>query len=213
MNRGNFNIERFCRQVEEFHGHVAPGVVVGGFMVNLARSYMPAGVLFDAISETASCLPDAVQLLTPCTIGNGWLRVFDFGRYAVTLYDKEGGRGFRVFLVPERIHEQSEIGAWFFKLKPKNEQNAELLMAQIKSAGETLCAVQPVHIRQEFLQKRSKGKIAVCPVCHEAYPVKDGWVCKACHGESPYDFSIYSEREIPAFEDSDPRYAVRRVRV
>ena len=206
MERQNFEIERFCGQVEAFHGYIAPGVVVGGFMVNLAKSYMPAGVLFDAISETASCLPDAIQLLTPCTTGNGWLRIFDFGRYAVTLYNKKGGRGFRVFLVPERIHEQSEIGAWFFKLKPKDEQNTELLMAQIKSAGETLCAVQPVQVRGEFLKKRSKGKIAICPVCQEAYPVKDGWVCKACQGESPYDFSIYSEQEIPVFENIEPRY-------
>lgn len=210
IKRQNFEIERFCRQVKAFHGHVAPGVIVGGFMVNLAGSHMQTGQLFDAISETASCLPDAIQLLTPCTTGNGWLKILDFGRYAVTLYDKESGRGFRVFLVPERIHEQSEIGAWFFKLKPKSEQNTELLMAQIKNAGETLCAVQPVQVRQEFLEKRSKGKIAICPVCQEAYPVKDGWVCKACQGESPYDFSIYSEyseQEISVFENREPRYA------
>ncbi|OPY78742.1 MAG: FmdE, Molybdenum formylmethanofuran dehydrogenase operon [Syntrophorhabdus sp. PtaU1.Bin058] len=206
MNRWDFDIERFCHQVEAFHGHVAPGVVVGGFMVNLARSYIPEDRLFDAISETASCLPDAIQLLTPCTIGNGWLKVLDFGRYAVTLYDKKNGHGFRVFLVPERIHEQSEIGAWFFKLKPKNEQNTELLMAQIKSAGETLCAVQTVQVKREFLEKRSKGKIVVCPVCQEAYPVKDGWVCKACQGGSPYDVSIYSGQEMSVLESGKSRY-------
>jgi len=206
MNRGNFNIERFCRQVEAFHGHIAPGVVVGGFMVHLAKSYIPAGVLFNAISETASCLPDAIQLLTPCTIGNGWLKILDFGRYAVTFYDKKSGRGFRVFLVPERIHEHSEIGAWFFKLKPKNEQNTELLMAQIKSAGETLCAVQPVQVQREFFEKQSKGKIAICPVCQEGYPVKDGWVCKACQGESPYDASIYSEQGMPVPDGEKSQY-------
>lgn len=207
IRKQDFDIERFCRQVKEFHGHVAPGVIMGGFMVNLARSHIHENVLFDAISETASCLPDAIQMLTPCTIGNGWLKILDFGKYAVTLYNKENGRGIRVFLVPERIHEQSEIASWFFKLKSKDEQNSKLLLAQIKSAAETLCAIQTVQVRWEFLVKRSKGKIAICSVCQEAYPVKDGWVCKACQGKSPYDSSIYSEPIISSLERRKCQYA------
>lgn len=29
-----------------------------------------------------------MQLLTPCTVGNGWLRIMNFGIYAVSLFDK-----------------------------------------------------------------------------------------------------------------------------
>ncbi len=57
MNNNCFNIEDYLHRVKSFHGHVAPGVVIGGFMVHLARTKIPEGVLFDAISETPlACL-------------------------------------------------------------------------------------------------------------------------------------------------------------
>lgn len=186
MNTTNFDFHSFCRKVKSFHGYTAPGVLLGGFMVNLARSAIPKKVLFNAICESASCLPDAIQLLTPCTIGNGWLTVFDYGRYALTLYDKKTGNGFRVCLSPERVREQSEIAAWFFKLKSKQEQNENLLLRQIKEGGDKLCSMHPVSVKPEFLSRHSKGKIVICPSCHEAYPARDGGVCRACQGQSPY---------------------------
>ncbi len=36
---------------------------------------LPPDILFNSLCETNKCLPDAVQLLTPCTVGNGWLKV------------------------------------------------------------------------------------------------------------------------------------------
>ncbi|MBF0204667.1 MAG: formylmethanofuran dehydrogenase subunit E family protein [Desulfamplus sp.] len=54
--------------IQNFHGHKAPGLVIGTKMVSLALERLPEAILFDAISETKSCLPDAVQMLTPCTI-------------------------------------------------------------------------------------------------------------------------------------------------
>jgi formylmethanofuran dehydrogenase subunit E len=186
MDRHDFEFEQFLHRVESFHGYSAPGVILGGFMVNRAKSHIPRGVLFNALCETTTCLPDAIQLLTPCTIGNGWLEVLNFGRFALTLYDKVKGAGFRVFLVPEKVKEQSEISAWFFKLKPKAEQNTELLIAQIKEAGETLCGIYPVWVRPELLKKKERGKIIICPSCQEAYPADDGGICQGCQGESPY---------------------------
>ncbi len=44
-------------------------------MVDLALKNLPKGEFFDALCETPACLPDAVQLLTPCTVSNGWLKV------------------------------------------------------------------------------------------------------------------------------------------
>jgi formylmethanofuran dehydrogenase subunit E len=83
-----FDIEEYLHRVRSFHGHVAPGVVIGGFMVHLAKTNISEGVLFDAISETLACLPDAIQLLTPCTVGNGWLKIINSGRFALSLYDR-----------------------------------------------------------------------------------------------------------------------------
>jgi formylmethanofuran dehydrogenase subunit E len=186
MRESPFNIEEYIRFVKSFHGHTAPGVVIGGFMVHLARAKIPKGVLFDAICETPSCLPDAVQLLTPCTVGNGWLKIINLGRFALSLYDKHHGNGFRVFLAPDKLEKWPEIKAWFLKLSPKHEQSQELLISQIKEAGVGLYGIHPIQVRSELLKKQGKGKIVICPSCKEAYPLKDGDICLACQGKSPY---------------------------
>ena len=92
MNICTYTYEEYLHLVKSFHGSLAPGLIIGGFIVDLALKHLPEGELFDALCETPVCLPDAVQILTPCTIGNGWLTVFDIGRFAVTMYEKKGGQ-------------------------------------------------------------------------------------------------------------------------
>jgi formylmethanofuran dehydrogenase subunit E len=190
------DLEQYLRLVRSFHGYTAPGVIIGGFMVNLAKSKIPEGVLFNAICETTVCLADAIQLLTPCTVGNGWVKIINLGRFALSLYDKDQGNGFRVFLDPKKLDNWPEIKSWFFKLKPKAEQNMELLMTQIKEAGETLCGIHPVRVRPELLKKEKRGEIVLCPRCQEAYPAKDGQVCRGCQGQSPYILTEAAEEHI-----------------
>ena len=186
MNESPFSIEEYIQRVQAFHGHTAPGVVIGGFMVHLALTRIPRGTLYLAISETPACLPDAIQLLTPCTVGNARLRIVNLGRFSLSLFDKYEGNGFRVFLDPKQLEEWPEIKAWFLKLKPKPEQNQDLLFTQIKDAGVKLCGILPVQVNPGFLKKQDKGRIAICEVCKEAYPVQDGKMCRACQGKSPY---------------------------
>lgn len=90
------------------------------------------GILYDAVSETVQCLPDAIQLLTPCTVGNGWLKVYHFGIYALSLYDKYTGEGTRVRLNVEALDAYPHVRAWFLKEKPKREQEPELLREEIR---------------------------------------------------------------------------------
>jgi formylmethanofuran dehydrogenase subunit E len=78
-------------------------------MVEAARSRLSEAVLFDAVAETRACLPDAVQLLTSCTIGNGWLKVLNLGRFALSLYDKYQVEGIRVNLDPAMVKDFPEI--------------------------------------------------------------------------------------------------------
>jgi formylmethanofuran dehydrogenase subunit E len=180
-------VEEFVRRVKEFHGAAAPGVVLGGYMVDLAYRHLPStGRLFDALSETRSCLPDAIQLLTPCTIGNGWLRVLDLGRFALSLFDKYNGDGIRVFLDPAELESYLEIKAWFFKLKQKQEQDLDVLLEEIHAAASKVCGVMPVTLKPEFLVPRHRTGFRICPVCGESYPVADGDRCRACSGETPY---------------------------
>jgi formylmethanofuran dehydrogenase subunit E len=184
--------------IRDFHGHVAPGLIVGLKMVTIAMEQMPGDVLFDVVCETRSCLPDAVQMLTLCTVGNNWLKINDIKRFALTLYDKSNGKGFRVHLDPARLKQWPEFYDWFYKQKARREQNFERLMTEIHHAGNSVFKLSKVQVRNEYLKKHSKGRIETCPVCGEAYPVSQGNKCKGCQGEAPYhdDLTVNSKSDL-----------------
>lgn len=211
MNIGPYSFDEYIHLVKSFHGHIAPGMVIGGIMVDTALNNTPPGEFFDALCETENCLPDAVQLLTPCTVGNGWLRIVNFGRYAVTLFEKYGGEGVRIYLDPSTLDAWPAIKEWFFKLKPKKEQNSECLYEQIRQAGAGLCKIQNVSIHPRFMEKRSKGNTIICPVCGEAYPSKDGEICRGCGNEKPYtDIATPRSVAMPALRAVSVEDAVGR---
>ncbi|MCD6305797.1 MAG: formylmethanofuran dehydrogenase subunit E family protein [Deltaproteobacteria bacterium] len=186
MTIGKYSLNEYLRLIEWFHGSPSPGMLVGGIMVDAAIKRLNTTRLYDAICETSSCLPDAIQLLTPCTIGNGWLHMADLGRFALALYEKDSGRGIRVFLDPEKTEEWPEVNIWHLKLRPKKEQSLEKLTDQILKAGIKLLGFQNVEVLPAFLARRAKGEIAVCPACGEAYPKNHGPVCRGCAHASPY---------------------------
>jgi formylmethanofuran dehydrogenase subunit E len=186
MRIGPYSPEEFADTVREFHGYTAPGVILGGYMVEAARQELPSGILYDAVSETTHCLPDAIQLLTPCTLGNGWLKVVNLGRYALCLYDKFKGDGVRIFLDPEKVKDWEHIADWYLKRKPKKEQDTDALLAQINIAGANICGMQRIHISPSYLRDKRRGGMGICPLCREAYPLADGSICRGCRGEAPY---------------------------
>lgn len=186
MNICTYSYEEYLHLVKSFHGNLAPGLIIGGFIVDLAMKHLPEGDFFDAVCETPVCLPDAVQILTPCTIGNGWLSIIPFGKFAVTLYEKYSGKGVRVYLDTEKLNAWPEIRDWYLKKKKKSEQNPEVLLAQIKEAGHHLLSVQRVQVEPEKVRRKKLGPVGVCPACGEAYPTRDGEKCRSCQGDTPY---------------------------
>jgi formylmethanofuran dehydrogenase subunit E len=188
INRiGRYTCEEYFARVKAFHGSIAPGVIIGGIMVDMAMARIPEKILFNAICETSSCLPDSVQLITPCTIGNGWLTVFNLGRFAVSLYDKYGGTGIRVYLDSNKLENWDEIQAWFLKLKAKNEQDTNRLIEQILIAGRSIYSLDSIQVKSQYLTRKPKKSIGICVACGEAYPIKDCDICKGCQGETPYE--------------------------
>jgi formylmethanofuran dehydrogenase subunit E len=186
MKIGTYSYEEYLHLIKSFHGNPAPGLLIGGFMVDEALRRLPSGEFFDAICETYTCLPDAVQILTPCTVGNGWLKVYDYGRFALALYEKYSGEGVRVYLDPAKLDPWPEIKGWFLKLTPKANQDSQKLFDEIKEAGTNILSFHEVRIRTENLKKKKMGPVGICPSCGEAYPLRDGNVCRPCRGESPY---------------------------
>jgi formylmethanofuran dehydrogenase subunit E len=194
--------EEALKLVRDFHGHIAPGLVIGLKMVTVAMQKLPEDILFDVICETRDCLPDAVQMLTLCTIGNYWLKIKDIKRFALTLYNKSNGNGVRVFLDPAKLKPWPEFYDWFYKRKIKNKQNFEQLMSDIRNAGDQVLTIDEVRIQPRYLIKPSKGQIGTCPLCGEAYPLAQGGICKGCQGEAPYETLAPSENK--EFSDGPP---------
>ncbi len=184
---GPWTHDEFMEEARKFHNYPAPGLIIGGYMVEMARQALPQGILFDAISETSQCLPDAVQLLTPCTVGNGWLRIYNFGLYALSLFDKHTGEGVRVHLDVEKLTSFPEIRAWFLKEKKKVDQDTPRLQQEIREAGQSILTLRPVQLLPQALGHGGKGKIARCPLCGEWHPAAFGGICRSCQGESPYE--------------------------
>ncbi len=187
MTIGSFTHDEFMEHARKFHGYPAPGLIIGGYMVEMARNALPKDILFDAISETGQCLPDAVQMLTPCTIGNGWLRIHNFGLYALSLFNKHTGEGVRVHLDVEKLGKYPEIRAWFLKEKTKAEQDTDRLQEEIRQAGQNILTLRPIQLLSSALGHKGKGKIVRCSLCGEWYPAGFGGICRSCQGESPYE--------------------------
>ncbi|MFO7964210.1 MAG: FmdE family protein [Desulfobacterales bacterium] len=182
----DFTLDQYIEKIKDFHGHVAPGMVLGGFMVDLAYRHLPAGELFDAVCETRACLPDAIQILTPCTVGNGWLKIVNLGRYALSFFEKYSGQGIRVYVDREKLLRWPEIDTFFFKLKPKKEQDFNALTAEIVRAHTSIFGTEEVVVDLAFVRSHSRGDFAVCPLCGEGYPADDGNMCLGCRGGAPY---------------------------
>ncbi|MBP7585364.1 MAG: formylmethanofuran dehydrogenase subunit E family protein [Spirochaetes bacterium] len=183
-----YTADEYLKALTEFHGNFAPGLFIGGFMVAAAIRRMTEYEFFDAICESTACLPDAIQMLTPCTVGNGWLKIINTGRFAITLYEKKSGDGVRVSLDAQKLDRFPEIKNWFLRLSRKQEQDQERLIREIQTAGEDVFFIRRVTVSPKLRGKHAHGRVVICASCNEAYPEEDGELCRACQG-----MEIYSE--------------------
>lgn len=178
--------EDFLSTIQRFHGWAAPGVVIGGLMVDLAQEHIGSDVEADAIVETTRCLPDAIQLFTPCTYGNGWMKVVDWDKFALTLYDKKTLEGIRVWLDLEKSRRFPDIHNWYMRMASKEALPLDVLLKSIEEAGRHVFSSVPVRVVR-YYGKIKKGKIEICSQCGEAYPTSQGNRCLACQGKGYYE--------------------------
>jgi formylmethanofuran dehydrogenase subunit E len=189
MKIGKYETDEYLRIIKDFHGSAAPGMIAGGFMVDLALKNLPAGEFFDVICETGHCLIDAVQLLTPCTIGNGWLKEVFTSRFAIIFYNKYNGDGVRIFIDLKKLGKWKDIKVWYLKEKEKSEQDTEKIISQLLEAGNEYMSVMKVKVKDQYLTKGKKKSepVTVCKSCNEIYYKKFGDMCPVCSGKSPYE--------------------------
>jgi len=180
------SLEVFLDEIKSFHGIVSPGLVLGGFLVDWAQELVGVEVEADAIVETYRCLPDAVQIFTPCTIGNGWLKVLNWDKFALSLYDKRKLLGYRVWLDLEKAKMFPPIYNWYMHLVPKKDLPLEVLVKAYLEAGRSVLSCRAIRVTK-YYGKEKKGRIKVCPGCGEAYPAFQGDQCSACQGHGYYE--------------------------
>jgi formylmethanofuran dehydrogenase subunit E len=188
-------LDECLRIIENFHGWKAPGLVLGLFMVDRARERIGANVEADAIVETCHCLPDAVQLFTPCTVGNGWLKILDWDKFALTLYDRRELCGVRVWLDLAKTRQFPHLYSWFMRRVSKKELPLEVLLDTILAAGDSVLSSLEINVTR-FYQRQKKGETSVCPSCGEAYAAKLGVVCSACRGGGYYEPLTHGLRSV-----------------
>lgn len=177
--------ERMLKEIEAFHGFVAPGLVIGAIMVDWIQERLGPMVEADAVVETYHCLPDAVQIFTPCTIGNGWLKILDWDQFAMTLYDRFTLKGYRVWLDPGKLKAAPPVHDWYMRTRLKKDLSRDVLIPAILNAGRNILSLLPVEMIR-FYTRKKKGDIGVCPKCGEAYAKTAGDQCASCGGEGYY---------------------------
>ena len=178
--KGKIDIEDFLVQIKDFHGSLAPGLVLGGFMVDWAWEAMESSELLDAIVETRKCIPDAVQLLTKCSIGNGWLRILDWGKLALTLYDFETLSGARVYLDMQKLDHYPMVRAWALKEKSKKENPLEPLVDEMIKAYRDIYSCHKVKVGKIADHLSPYDAPRTCAKCGESFRFAVGDVCPGC---------------------------------
>ncbi|MFH1287160.1 MAG: FmdE family protein [bacterium] len=165
-----------------FHGILAPGLYLGFFMIEKARELLGSRDMIDAVVETVKCLPDSVQLMTPCTVGNGWLKVFDYGNFALTLYDKKTKEGVRIWVDLKKVPSETVFYKWFTRKEKDKEGNLEIILGEIKRLNSSLFSFSRVKVE---LEKEKHLPLIICKKCGELFPDKnnvDG-LCLSCQGK------------------------------
>lgn len=204
VHDNNSGINNVIEEVFHLHGHESPGTAIGAFITDYAIELMNKIYGIDikneetreniyAIAETNVCLPDSIQMMTHCTIGNGKLKVYNYGRFAATIYyynkydsnDKNNGLGVRVRVITGKYVQDKyrDFYDWFLKRKSKQELPKARVISDIKNAKRDILDYQKIFVRH---RKNRKFKIMFCKKCNEPCPNDDKGICKGCLGKQYY---------------------------
>jgi len=179
-------VDDLVLRIEEFHGYRSPGILIGSRMIETALHELGDTPYLNMVSETVVCLPDAVQLLTGCTIGNGFLQILDWGKFAVTAYDRMTLEGVRVWLDAERLNGYPLIKSWFERNRGGSPKPPfDDMAAEILSAESNLLPCRNVHLLKS-LKNDQPVPTRACPDCGEFYPERFGDRCPHCRGDAYY---------------------------
>jgi formylmethanofuran dehydrogenase subunit E len=181
-------LEAFLLATEKFHGNRTPGILLGGMMVDWALELLALKENLIAVSETKWALPDAIQLFTPCTIGNGRLIVLSWGKMGLSLFSQKKYAGYRIWLDLTKTKRVPSIYNWHMHLTPPHAIPQDQLLADILNAGRSILSWRAIPITR-LVDISQQSTMAVCSHCNEAYPEDQGDLCLSCQGNSYYEIA------------------------
>ncbi|ODS40357.1 MAG: hypothetical protein A7315_08860 [Candidatus Altiarchaeales archaeon WOR_SM1_79] len=189
------NLDDIIWELAEFHGSMPPGLVIGAYMVDYARELLgeTKGKL-NAVAETRHCLIDAIQVMTPCTMGNKYLWLVDYGRFALTLYDRDTKQGIRVYIDMKKIPGENYPELYAFLLRKRDPEilndmrlreisNAKVI-DEVNRAKRDILSYQKVEVK--FPRKPEMLPSIVCRKCSEPFLSDGAGICTACDSKGYY---------------------------
>lgn len=188
-------IEDFKRCID-FHTFAAPGLLVGVFMVDYAMELLdvPRGEKIYGVCESKKCLPDALQVVAHCTIGNNRLRVIPIGKFAITMNgpaDAPYVNGIRVFVDGDKIERYPTFALWYTKDPLFDPRTRGIdLIDEVIDAGRDMLSCERVRVK---VPQKWPWKSAICSICGEMVPdnlLVDG-ACSDCRSQSYYEKVAY----------------------
>lgn len=171
-------------------GPPQPGIILGIRMSVLAMKLLEIDEpsryhrKLIVVVETDRCLPDVIELVTGCRLGNRTLKFRDWGKMAASFLDLTRNRAFRVaaqeFIEPEALRS--------FKAHSREEA---LTQAYTAFANEKLFKWRPAVVKfQPEDLPGYRAKRVLCEKCGEGIGFRrevrrDGLtLCRACAGEA-----------------------------
>lgn len=127
------------------HGHVCGGMPLG-FRAGLAalnklgskRELNMAKLVFVETStgHAAGCFADGTQMATGCTFGKGLIQRTEYGKFAMTLVDKETHKAVRVSVRPEVV--KASLESPFVKMRHEGTKPTDVPLDISKDLVENL---------------------------------------------------------------------------
>mgnify|MGYP003343728269 FL=1 len=186
------SVEDAIEMVTAFHGKYAPGAVIGVYMVDLAlENLQPLKGKLNAIAESTVCLADSIQVMTGCTIGNKYLWIMNFGRYALCLYDRSTKEGIRVWVNYDKIDGQETPTLKKFFDGTRSYESIPRPKQQRMVIEEFLTVTRQIlDFERVFVNLPEKGPLpdpARCDHCSEFFKTFTGEkTCRNCSVEHLY---------------------------
>ena len=168
----------------EFHGHLCPPIVFGVRASELGleklRAERPEDEEIVAIVENDSCMGDAIQSVSGCTLGKGNLILKNYGKMAVAFINRANGESIRL-IVKEKVIEDlmnSDFGRakreghlpWVEMMKMAKEVSQQMMELSDDELFDTKkVQIEPPRPARIFRSVK-------CSVCEEYFGEKFGRV-------------------------------------